>query len=146
MPSHPKLRDPTIKLLRTVESFIAIYALMIGLVFLSVPGTLDFTVYENINGSPLPLYGWALLVIFLLHSLALWWNGRNRIASRFARLVACVGHLTISVTFGVKFFNAGVYLPLPLFWFLLPGLNLLVLNRVIGEIKYLIFPVRGLHA
>ena len=130
---------PTFKLerlsIRYIEQVIAEYAFIVSILFLFLPHAFDAPVYANWHVLGIKSWGVFMMFVASLHFLALWYNGRNQLYSRALRLVACSGHLMVSLTFGYYFFDQGAIWGCVLFLQLIPRLIIPVLFRVTGEAK-----------
>lgn len=120
---------------RYLEQIAAEYTFLVSLLFLFLPNAFEAPVYEN--WQVLGVFNWGLFMALVssLHFGALWYNGRNHLASRFLRIIACSGHLLFSLSFGYYFFDQGALWGCILFLQLIPRLIMPVLFRVVGEIK-----------
>lgn len=123
--------------LKIVELGPLVYFAATSVLFAFNPSTLSNPAYGP--WASMSTLNWALLIgaFVVAHIAALWWNGRNRIASRVARATALLGYLWVSLTFGTMFISAGIPWGAVLFWVLIPMLCGSLFLRLSQEIKTL---------
>ena len=123
--------------LKLVETLPLGYFASTAALFWLRPDTLSnpaYALWERLTA-----HEWAAMIaaICVAHAAALWWNGRNAVASRMARTVALAGYLYVSMAFGVMFVASGLLWGAILFFGLLPTLCGALLVRVVAETKIL---------
>jgi hypothetical protein len=123
--------------LKLVELAPLSYFTATSILFAAYPQTLANPAYSP--WGVLDTRQWAAIIaaFVVCHAAALWWNGRNRIASRVARATALLGYLWVSLTFGGMFVAAGIPWGAVLFWLLMPMLCGALFLRIVNEAKLL---------
>jgi len=121
--------------LKTVEFAPLLYFAATAILFAVYPPTLANPAYAPWGSMGAREWAAIIAVFVLSHAGALWWNGRNRVASRIARAAALLGYLWVSLTFGNMFVTAGIPWGAVLFWLLIPVLCGALFLRLSNEIK-----------
>lgn len=124
-----------VNLIKYLEGAIAIYALCVGMLFLTHPEVLSAAVYAPWQEVGAMGWGLSLVCTSLGHFTALWLNGRTRLLSRTIRAVANLAHLYISLKFAGLFLIVGAHWGVMTFAILLPLLILPVLSTTFEEAR-----------
>jgi len=128
-------KRPDVVSIRYLELGIALYTGISGIFFIFLPVVFASPVYDPWREFGILNWGLCMVSVSSLHIAALIWNGRSQLHSRLLRTLACIGHCTIMLAFGLFFFSAGALWGCVLFLFLLPYILLPVIHRLNGEIK-----------
>lgn len=94
---------------RVDEARVALYSGVVGGIFMAFPKVLDSypTVLGGSQGAW--LLGTLMMAAATAHVMALWINGSNPPLSRLIRMLACIGHASILLTFLTVFIMVGSY-------------------------------------
>lgn len=124
-----------VSLIKYMEAVIALYALVVGLLFILDPNVRASPLYEPWRDFGAMAWGLSLVFTSTGHAAALWLNGRNRALSGTVRAVANFAHLYIALQFAAMFIMAGAPWGFITFSVLLPGLILPVLASTIEDAR-----------
>lgn len=93
---------------RVAEIMVATYSCILGALFIAYPPALNRIIFEPIGSesAAMPL-GMVFMSIAVMHSWAIWLNGRKAKLSRLVRLSACLFHATVVTFFMVYFLKNG---------------------------------------
>lgn len=130
-------KRPDVVSIRYIELGIALYTGMSALLFLVSPWLLRFPIYDPWREFGVSNWGLLMLTVSFTHIGALVWNGRSQLMSRIFRTIACVGHASIMIAFGMFFIQGGAIWGAILFLFLMPFNLYPVVYRLTAEIKWL---------